>query len=83
MSERIRWEPLLGGNFEGYVGTRTEPVFKLFLATPGTPTPWAVRSELLEAYSTGTHPDDLKTEAEGLLSEFITSLGAVFPESAT
>ena len=76
---RIRWEPLLGGNFDGYVGTRAEPVFKLFLATPGTPTPWALRSELLEGYSTDTHPDELKAEAERWLEEFVSSLGAVFP----
>ena len=76
---RIRWEPLLGGNFDGYVGTRAEPVFRLFLATPGTPMPWALRSARLAGYSTGTHPDDLKTEAERWLEEFVSSLGASFP----
>lgn len=78
----IRWEPLLGGNFDGYVGTRTAPMFNLFLVTPGGPAPWALRSELLEGYSAGTDPDELKAEAKRWLEEFVASLGAVFPEES-
>lgn len=76
---RIRWEPLLGGNFDGYVGTRAAPMFEVVLISRSTST-WAVRSDLLTYYSTGTHPDDLKAEAERWLEEFVSSLGAVFPD---
>ena len=80
MSERIRWEPLLGGNFDGYVGTVTSPMFEVHLTSGrGAIQPWALRSDLLEGYSTATHPDELKAEAERWLEEFVSSLGAVFP----
>jgi len=77
MTERIRWEPLLGGNFDGYVGTMTSPMFEVF--SVNMVQPWVVRSDLLAGYSTGTHPDDLKAEAERWLEEFVASIGAIFP----
>lgn len=80
-TDRIRWELSLNGNFDGYVGSMVAPMFEVHLAVrpAGAIAPWALRSDLLKGYSTGTDPDGLKAEAERWLEEYVTSLDAVFP----
>ena len=80
---RIRWsdEP---GETLGHVGTFGRPVFRIW-----PPDEEGDRILLVYLAGDGQHMyhDDtahaleaLKTKAEGLLSEFVSSLGAVFPE---
>ena len=85
MTERIRWsdEP---GETLGYVGTFDRPAFRIW-----PPDEEGDRILLVYLAGDGQHMyhDDtthaleaLKTKAEELLSEFVSSLGAIFPSSA-
>lgn len=83
MSEtRIRWEPTAGGVVYGYAGTRGTAVFKIWQPSDGTTQPWALKSDWVAGYFTGTHPDDLKAEAERWLADYVSSLGASFEDPA-
>jgi hypothetical protein len=78
---RIRWEPTGNGGFEGYVGTLEPCAFTIWKYSSDVE--WWTLTGLIGAMRTSPHgddPDDLKAEAERLLSEFACSLGAVFAE---
>lgn len=81
---RIRWEPTGYGGFTGHVGTLAEEswVFQIWNAAPVGE--WQLDSAFPGNFNraTGADPDDLKVEAERLLSEFVSSLGAIFPDAA-
>lgn len=82
MTGRVRWETGPSGNLLGRVGTLPfwsfqilqsgDPAegFKLFPQLPG----------LASVIARSVDVDELKAEAEGWLEEFVTSLGAVFPD---
>jgi hypothetical protein len=68
----------------GYVGTAETAVFEIWRLLPSG-REWGLFTHLPgvgEGGCYGTGPDDLKAEAERWLSEFVVSLGAVFPEDA-
>jgi hypothetical protein len=93
VSDRIRWTDNGMGGFDGHVGTSKRLAFELWQAPagPGNPGDWVITSELplpdasrpgyTYAFS-GKDPDELRARAERRLEEFISSLGAVFPEPA-
>lgn len=80
---RIRWEPTKYGGWTGHVGTLAEEswLFQIWNAA-SVGGEWQLDSTLPGNFNraTGTDPDDLKVEAERLLSEFLSSLGAIFPD---
>jgi hypothetical protein len=83
MTSRIRWEPNGRGGFAGYVGSRDEPAFTIFppLYDDGE---WSLACSLVlraPGRCVSTDPDELKATAERWLSEFVASLGAVFPDA--
>lgn len=82
---RIRWEPTGYGGFTGHVGTLAEEswLFQIWNAA-SVGGEWQLDSTLPGHFfrATGADPDDLKVEAERLLSEFVASLGAIFPDAA-
>lgn len=82
MTERIRWERDLAGNLFGYAGTVESPLFAIDAPLGGVP--WVMSSILPGRYVRRDHPDSkaLKAEAERMLEEFVSSLGALFPEDA-
>jgi hypothetical protein len=82
-TSRIRWEPR-DGELLGSVGTFGRPVFRIW-------PPGQEGERVLLVYLAGEaqhmyHDDSadsenaLKAKAESLLAEFVSSLGAVFPE---
>ena len=88
MTERIRWEPTEPGGDDsfGYVGTLDRAVFTLWFPREDGVS-WAVSAAI-----PGTGQEDAEcrwgacreeaaAEAERWLSDFVSSLGAVFPES--
>lgn len=81
MSERIRWQDAEHNNIVGYVGTIDDRVFKLqhpVLAGQR----WVLTTDLpgwLNEVVGGT-PGELKARAEQALEEFVSSLGAIFPD---
>jgi hypothetical protein len=81
MSARIRWEPagLLG--CEGYVGTFTEPAFGIY-GPDGANESWLLAIGLAAGtgFIYGSSSGELKAEAERWLEEFVSSLGAIFPD---
>jgi hypothetical protein len=82
---RIRWSDDLADarHFIGHVGTVAEPAFKLYGPIDGSDR-WLLSIRLRSAveFVYRDDPDELKADAERLLSEFVSSLGAVFPEDA-
>ncbi len=79
MTERIRWEPNGYDGFLGYVSTFDPWLFQLC----PRPSRWELMCTLpgkLGANIYDTDPDALKAEAEHWLEEFVSSLGAVFPD---
>ncbi len=81
---RIRWEPTQHGGFTGHVGTRAETgwLFQIWSAA-SVGGDWQLDSTLPGHFGQHSRADDpatLKADAEFLLSEFVSSLGAVFPE---
>jgi hypothetical protein len=87
MSERIRWEPNGDGNvLFGYVGTLGGIAFRIW-APDDTHDDWLLSDRLTALNGGGRFiraddPATLKTDAEFILSGFVSSLGAVFPAEA-
>jgi hypothetical protein len=83
MSEtpRIRWQETQPGILDGYAGTLQARLFGMW-QPPQFGGLWVLTSELPgmgDERRTGTDPEGLKPEAEKLLSQFTSSLGALFP----
>ena len=79
---RINWRHDDAGNLFGYAGGTAWPLFTI--DAPLGSLPWTLATclpipEAERGDGTGT-PDELKAEAERWLAEFVTSLGASFPE---
>lgn len=82
MSARIRWEPTKHGGWTGHVGTIKGFVFQVWKPTHPEAEPYRLQSGLpgyFGRFKDSASPDELKAEAERWLSEFVSSLGAVFP----
>lgn len=83
---RIRWETGQWDNLVGYVGTVEPWTFQIWhIRDDGH---WSLISSLpgmqnKDSYSYGDDPDALKAKAERWLEEFVSSLGAIFPEPPT
>lgn len=77
---RIRWEYTDGG-MDGYVGTLMPPVFRICDAAPNDAA-WVLMAEFPGDAILRDDMEELKAEAERWLEEFVTSLGAVFPNEA-
>jgi len=79
---RIHWEQVLNGTFWGRVGTLYPAAFQVIPPRqPGGM--WTLGADLpgMEGRDCrDPDPDKLKAEAERWLSEFVASLGAVFPD---
>lgn len=86
---RIRWEANEDGRastaaFRGYAGTSDAVNFAIY-APYGRDRGWVLRSDLpgQDQYRTsGDRLDDLKRHAERWLEEFVSSLGASFPDDS-
>jgi hypothetical protein len=81
---RIRWEPNGHSGFLGYAGTLTDSdwLFQVWRLDAVTGT-WRLSSSLAGQFAWDLDhdgPDELKATAERWLEEFVSSLGAVFPE---
>lgn len=82
---RIRWEQTRPGAWHGYVGTRKLAVFAIWRPSEaiGTATPWGLASSLIDLPVMplrAASDDTLKATAESWLEEFVSSLGAFFPD---
>lgn len=82
--KRIRWEPTECGGWTGHVGTRPETdwLFQIWSAA-AVGGDWQLDSTLpgrFGQFSRADAPATLKAEAERWLEEFISSLGAIFPD---
>lgn len=90
MGERIRWEPDGNGGFEGYAGTYGRHLFDVWRSPNDTGEvivgEWVLASQMPRPVGSRTpHGNDLsliQAEAERWLAEFVSALGAVFPEDA-
>jgi hypothetical protein len=83
MSNRIRWEPIEHGGWTGHVGTFADWLFQIWDAA-SVGGVWQLDSTLpgdWRRIAASADPDELKAEAERWLSEFVVSLGAVFPSA--
>jgi hypothetical protein len=82
---RIRWEPTKYGGWTGHVGTLEGHAFQVWETPADTGVgPWRLESSLPGNFwrkLDGTDPGELKGVAEAWLAEFVTSLGAVFPDT--
>ncbi len=79
---RIRWEPTKYGGWTGGTGTLDGWLFQVWKA-PAPVGPWRLESNLPGNFwrtKDDDDPDELKAEAERWLEEFVTSLGASFPD---
>jgi hypothetical protein len=79
---RIRWEPTKYGGWTGHVGTLEPWPFRIHKPVLAGQR-WMLTATLpgaLDDVRAGT-PDDLKAEAEGWLAGFVSSIGAVFPDT--
>lgn len=80
---RIRWEDFPAGQAAGYVGTLNPAVFRIW-EPENDDGEWMLTAAALPGAAGeqryGSSPDELKAEAERWLEEFVSSLGAVFPE---
>ena len=85
-ADLIRWEDNGYGGFLGYVGTVESWLYQIWK-------PERSGDEWMLQPSSGAHfgygkvsygdsPDELKPQAEELLREFVSSLGAMFPAAA-
>ena len=87
-TKRIRWKPTEPGGDDrfGYVGARDRALFTLW--SPREDGVWAVSAAIpgIAQEDTecrwGASREEAMAEAEQWLEQFISSLGAVFPESA-
>jgi hypothetical protein len=77
---RIRWERT-GYGWRSSVGLVDNWPFQIWNTT-NAPTAWRLKSNLPGPSKPAFRddPDELMAEAERLLEEFVSSLGAVFPE---
>lgn len=78
---RIWWGSGDGASLIGRVGTLEENAF--LIVPPGIASEWALLSSLPGIDRKRGHaddPDTLKAEAERWLEEFVSSLGAIFPQ---
>jgi hypothetical protein len=79
VTARIRWEREPRGSFAGCVGTREGWEFDLYQSLGE----WMLTAPFTfgngQRSLPGTDPEELKAEAERLLEEFMSSLGASFP----
>lgn len=87
MTERIRWaDETVNGHLvtAGYVGTFAEAAFRLY-GPEGAQERWLLATRLIAGtgFIPADTPDDLKAEAERWLEQFVSSLGAHFPEPGT
>lgn len=81
-TERIRWEPTNYGGWIGHVGTLEPWAFQIFKTGLGY-VGWSLTAQLPGSLGKGCQnddPDELKAKAERWLAEFISSLGAIFPD---
>lgn len=82
---RIRWEPTKYGGWTGHVGARPETgwLFQIWNAAP-VGGDWQLDSNLPGHFGQHFRDDDpatLKADAEVQLAEFVSSLGAIFPDA--
>lgn len=83
-TERIRWEPTQYGGFTGHVGTLADTnwLFQIWSAA-SVGGDWQLDSTLPGRFGQHSRADDpatLKADAEFMLEEFVSSLGASFPD---
>ena len=81
-TKRIRWEDGLQGCRTGYVGTRERRAFTIWPPLNDADK-WMLDcafSDVPDDRAFGDGPGELKAEAERWLAEFVSSLGAVFPD---
>ena len=79
---RIRWEPTQYGGWTGHVGALETWLFQVWKPDPDFDKEWRLDSVLPGQFAwhlTG-EPEALKKGAEAWLEEFVSSLGAVFPD---
>lgn len=78
---RIRWEPTEYGGFTGYVGMLEQSAFYIYKPErEGEQWLLSAAAFLGARYLQADSADELRAAAERWLSEFVSSLGAVFPE---
>jgi hypothetical protein len=80
---RIRWSETPNGGFLGYVCAVGPWLFQIW--KPRLADRWELMAQLpgwVGQHQYGPTSDDLKAEAEQRLEEFVSSLGAVFPDPA-
>ena len=87
MQDRIRWKQgrysnFGGHNWLGYVGTHKLWAFQVWTGV-GHEDGWQLIAQLpgLDERPESADPDELKARAEDLLTEFVHSLGAIFPDA--
>src|SRR5580704_17990200 len=83
---RIRWtDETVNGHLvtAGYAGTFAEAAFRLY-GPEGAQERWLLATRLIAGtgFIPADTPDELKAEAERWLTRFVSSLGAVFPDTA-
>ena len=82
MTGRIHWKLGTRGRvWLGYVGTHKPWMFQVWTGV-GHEVGWQLIAQLpgLDERLENADPDVLKARAEELLEQFVTSLGAVFPD---
>jgi hypothetical protein len=81
-TELIRWSESSYGSLLGHVGTHEEWLFQIWRHEHGHE--WVLGAQIpgWDRQDGRPEPDDLKPVAETWLREFVTSLGAVFPDAA-
>ena len=79
---RIRWEATTSGSARGYVGSMDYPMFRILKGS--TVGRWYLDAGVLGHYGhvadDPADPEALKPKAEHWLEDFVSSLGAVFPD---
>ena len=80
---RIRWEPTKYGGWTGHVGSLESWAFQIFKTGLGY-VGWSLTAQLPGSLGEGCQsddPDELKAKAERWLAGFVSSLGAIFPDT--
>ncbi len=82
-AERIRWQETPLGMIDGHAGAVEACLFSIW-QPPQASGEWVLTTELpgmdfKRIYE--SDPGSLKAEAERLLAEFVSSLGALFPDT--
>jgi len=84
VTPRIRWHETPFGITTGHVGTLDAPLFSIW-KPPQASGEWVLTTELLGMDFRRIYkddPEDLKPEAELMLADFVSSLGALWPSEA-